>query len=191
MRRFAQCSLSSRRPFCNKGWDNAALDTIFKCLIRKPEVNEKIRDAYVTTMDPRNADYVRHMGDVAKEKNKNVRVYLPPMLGDPHRVLKAYSLTNYPILDEKGHQLKVEVCGHMIEAYADPDDDYSKVVIPQLEVIEFLAKELLTIVDWEASPRGAASLLESLYRGAEIPDHVFQSPAVIERHSSGTAAKAV
>ena len=86
----------------------------------------------------------------------------------------------YPILDDKGGQLKVEMDGHswMLRR---PDDDYSKVVIPHIELVEYLAKSLLDTMKWEATPRGAASLLESLYRGAEIPDHVFQTPAVIER----------
>uniref|UniRef100_A0A0A9X9J9 Ribosomal RNA large subunit methyltransferase H n=1 Tax=Lygus hesperus TaxID=30085 RepID=A0A0A9X9J9_LYGHE len=131
-------------------------------------------------MDTRDADMMRHMGEVAKENNTFINVFLPPSIGDPHRLLKSYSLTAYPILDDKGGQLKVDIDGRMMDAFADPDDDYAKVVIPHIELVEFLARSLLEVMNWEATPRGAASLLESLYRGAEIPDHVFQTPAVIE-----------
>lgn len=174
-------NMTSFRTFFGKGWDNAALDTIYSAMLRRPEVNDRIRTEYVSGMDSRDADMLRHMGDVAKEQKTFIRIFLPPFIGDPHRLLKAFSLTAYPILDDKGGQLKVEVDGMMLDAFADPDDDYSKVVIPHLELLEFLAKSLLETMKWEATPRGAASLLESLYRGAEIPDHVFQTPAVIEQ----------
>lgn len=150
-------------------------------MLRKPEVNDRIRTQYASTMDPRDADVLRRLGEVSKENKTFIRVFLPPHLGDPHRLLKCYSLMAYPILDDKGGQLKVEMDGHKLDAFADPDDDYSKVVIPHIELVEYLAKSLLDTMKWEATPRGAASLLESLYRGAEIPDHVFQTPAVIER----------
>lgn len=150
-------------------------------MLRKPEVNDRVRTQYATTMDPRDADVLRRLGEVSKENKTFIRVFLPPHLGDPHRLLKCYSLMAYPILDDKGGQLKVEMDGQKLDAFADPDDDYSKVVIPHIELVEYLAKSLLETMKWEATPRGAASLLESLYRGAEIPDHVFQTPAVIER----------
>nr|CCD14668.1 unnamed protein product [Trypanosoma congolense IL3000] len=184
MKRFATPLIlgsSFCRNFFGKGWDNAALDTIYSCVLRKPDVNDRIRSKYASTMDPRDADVLRRLGEVSKENQTYIRIFLPPHLGDPHRLLKCYSLTAYPILDDKGGQLKVEMDGHHLEAFADPDDDYSKVVIPHIELVEFLAKSLLETMKWEATPRGAASLLESLYRGAEIPDHVFQTPAVIER----------
>lgn len=184
MRRVCAASaarLTCARTFFGKGWDNAALDTIFSCMLRKPEVNDYIRTQYVVTMDTRDADTLRHLGEVAKERKTFIRVFLPPHIGDPHRLLKCYSLMAYPILDDKGSQLKVDMDGHQLDAFADPDDDYSKVVIPHIELVEYLAKTLLETMHWEATPRGAASLLESLYRGAEIPDHVFQTPAVIER----------
>ncbi|CBH14083.1 cytochrome oxidase subunit V [Trypanosoma equiperdum] len=184
MKRFVTPFLATvplSRNFFGKGWDNAALDTIFSCMLRKPEVNDRIRSQYASTMDPRDADVLRRLGEVAKENKTYIRVFLPPHLGDPHRLLKCYSLTAYPILDDKGGQLTVEMDGHHLEAFADPDDDYAKVVIPHIELVDFLAKSLLETMKWEATPRGAASLLESLYRGAEIPDHVFQTPAVIER----------
>ncbi|KAG8340807.1 hypothetical protein ERJ75_000252800 [Trypanosoma vivax] len=184
MKRFAKpLSLATplRRNFFGKGWDNAALDTIFGCMLRRPEVNDRIRTQYVSTMDPRDADVLRRLGEVSRENKTFIRVFLPPHLGDPHRLLKCYSLMAYPILDDKGGQLKVEMDGHHLDAFADPDDDYAKVVVPHIELVEFLAKSLLETVKWEATPRGAASLLESLYRGAVIPDHVFQTPAVIER----------
>lgn len=182
MKRFCSIgALPMRRTFFGKGWDNAALDTVFACMLRKPEVNDRIRTAYVVGIDTRDADTVRRLGEVAKTNNTFIRTFLPPHLGDPHRLLKCYSLTAYPILDDKGEQLKVEMDGNHLDAFADPDDDYAKVVIPHIETVEFLAKSLLETLSWEATPRGAASLLESLYRGAEIPDHVFQTPAVIER----------
>jgi len=174
-------ALPQRRMFFGKGWDNAALDTVFASLLRKPEVNDHVRSTYVAGMDARDCDALRRMGEVAKENKTFVRVFLPPHLGDAHRLLKCYSLTAYPILDDKGEQLQVEMDGNHLDAFADPDDDYAKVVIPHIELVEYLAKNLLETLSWEATPRGAASLLESLYRGAEIPDHVFQTPAVIER----------
>lgn len=184
MKRFCSSSLATvacARTFFGKGWDNASLDTIYACMLRKPEVNDQVRTQYASTMDPRDADVLRRLGEVSKENGTFIRVFLPPHLGDPHRLLKAYSLMAYPILDDKGGQLKVEMDGHHLDAFADPDDDFAKVVIPHVELVEYLAKALLETMKWEATPRGAASLLESLYRGAEIPDHVFQTPAVIER----------
>ena len=172
---------AQRRNFFGKGWDNAALDTIFKSVLRKPSVNDKLRTSYVSFLDGRDADSLRRLGDLARQNKNQVRIFLAPHLGDAHRLLKCYSLTAYPILGHDGSQLMVELDGHSYGAFADPDDDFSKVVIPQLDEVKYLAQELLATMKWESSPAGAASLLESLYRGAEIPDHVFQTPAVIER----------
>lgn len=179
---------AQQRTFFGKGWDNAALDTTFRAVLRKPAIVDVIGSEYARTLDGRILDQLRKVSDLGAKSAKETaspqratRVYLPPHLGDAHRVLKAYSLTAYPILDESGAQMKVDVGGQEMDAFADPDDDYAKVVIPQQHLVEALAAELLSTLGWEATPRGAASLLESLYRGAEIPDHVFQTPAVIER----------
>lgn len=187
MKRFAKSLvpaaflLQQPRTFFGKGWDNASLDTVFRGLLRKPEVNDRVRTFYAQVVGPRDSDGIVRMGEIARANKTFVRMYLAPHLGDPHRLLKAYSLTAYPILDDGGEQMKVEIDGQMMEAFADPDDDYAKVCIPQLEMVEYLSQQLLEALQWESTPRGAASLLESLYRGAEIPDHVFQTPAVIER----------
>lgn len=177
----AAATLAPSRTFFGKGWDNAALDTVYKHLLRKPEVNEAIVDQIVKTADQKFVTQMAEKAKKAEEHGTAVRVFLPAQFGDAHRLLKLYSLTAYPILDEQGSQLVVNIDGHDLPAFADPDDDYSKVVVPRLELTQFLAEELLKTLDWEASPRGAASFLEALYRGAEIPDHVFQTPAVIER----------
>lgn len=176
----AMATMSSR-TFFGKGWDNASLDIIYRSMLRKPEVTEHLRTTYAQGLDGRTIEQFAMRLASVKELNAQFRAFLPPHIGDPHRLLKAYSLTAYPILDQKGDQLHVDVDGHEYGAFADPDDDYSKVVIPQLDSVEFLAQQLLKMMQWEATPRGAAALLESLYRGAEIPDHVFQTPAVIER----------
>ena len=192
MRRFALASVTrpvsvssmtiaapmvAQRDFFNKGWDNAALDTVFKAVLKKPEIVDRITTAIAAEVDPRSLEFSRKISGDGK-----LNMYLTPHLGDPHRVLKAYSLTAYPILDEKGEPLKIEVEGTMMEAFADPDDDFSKVVIPQADVIELLAKETLAMMNWETTNRGAATFLEALYRGAEIPDHVFQTEGLIERY---------
>jgi hypothetical protein len=169
------------RTFFGKGWDSASLDVAHRALLRKPEVRDHLTNWVAEKTDGRGVESFVNAGKNAARNNVQVRLFLAPHLGDPHRLLKAYSLTAYPILDEHGEQLKVHVDGHEGEAFADPDDDYSKVVFPDLDLIKYLAQELLALLDWEQSPRGAASLLESLYRGSEIPDHVFQTPAVIER----------
>jgi hypothetical protein len=171
----------STRQFFGKGWDNAALDVVYRHLVRKPEVHDTITTQYARRMDGKAVQTVLENAKIAAEHNTAVRLFLPVHLGDPHRLLKAYSLTAYPILDEQGEQLIVNVDGHDLPAFADPDDDFSKVCIPNLELTEYLATELLKTFDWEATPRGAASFLEALYRGAEVPDHVFQTPAVVER----------
>jgi len=165
----------------DKGWDSAALDVAHRALMRKPEVNAHLTNWLADIVDARAIESFVKAGKNAEKQGVQFRIFLAPHLGDPHRLLKAYSLTAYPILDEHGEQLKVHVDGFEGEAFADPDDDYSKVVFPDLEMIKYLSQELLGLLDWEQSPRGAASLLESLYRGSEIPDHVFQTPAVIER----------
>lgn len=177
----AAVPLVGQRTFFGKGWDNAALDTVYKHLMRKPEIQEVMRNHIAARSDPRMLQVMAEKAKIAADNNSAFRIFMPAHLGDPHRLLKAYSLTAYPILDEMGQQMLIDVDGHNLPAYADPDDDYSKVCLPHLEITELLACELLKLLDWEATPRGAASLLESLYRGAEIPDHVFQTPAVIER----------
>jgi hypothetical protein len=183
MRRFAAPvqRLAAVRTFFGKGWDNAALDVTYRALLRKPEVQTHLKLHYARAADARTIEESIVKAKQAEKHGAQIRVFLPPHIGDPHRLLKAYSLTAYPILDEKGEQLKVHVDGYEFEAFADPDDDYAKVALPNLDLTKFMAQELLKTLSWEASPRGAASLLESLYRGAEIPDHVFQTPAVIER----------
>ena len=171
----------AQRTFFGKGWDAASLDVCYSGLLRSPVVNSRLKLEYAKGMDGRQYQSMQRAGAQAAEVKQGIRVFLPPNIGCPHRLLKAYSLTAYPILDDKGEQLKIDVDGNNLEAFADPDDDYSKVCILHLELTEFLSQELLKFMGWEATPRGAASLLESLYRGAEIPDHVFQTPAVIER----------
>ena len=168
---------SCTRAFFGKGWDNAALDVVYRGILRKPEVNHHLRNLYIPTLDQHT---MNHFTTLALHGNVP-RVFLTPDLGDPHRLLKAYSLTAYPILNERGDVLTCDVNGTPMEAFADPDDDYAKVVIPHVETVVFLSQQLLTTMEWEASPRGAASMLESLYRGAEVPDHVFATPAVVER----------
>lgn len=165
------------KRFFGKGWDNAALDTVYRGLLKKPEVNAYLTSKYVGVMTPEDVSAIQ--AKVAA--GGTFKIFLAPDLGDPHRLLKAYSLTAYPILNERGDVLTCDVGGKEMEAYADPDDDYSKVCIPDIDAVVYLSQQLLTAMDWEASPRGAASLLESLYRGAEVPDHVFATPAVIER----------
>ena len=180
-RRTIVAPVAGARTFFGKGWDNAALDIVYKHLLRKPEVNDALLTAFAKRMDGRAFQVLNDNHRTAVANGTAVRIFLPVHLGDPHRLLKAYSLTAYPILDEQGSQLLVNIDGFNMPAFADPDDDYSKVCIPQLELSEFLATELLKALDWEATPRGAASFLEALYRGSEVPDHVFQTPAVIER----------
>ena len=172
----APAMMAPSRTFFNKGWDNAALDTVFKAVLKKPEVIDTLTTAIASELDPRSLEHCRKLGG-----DNTLNMYLSPHLGDPHRVLKAYALTAYPILDEKGEPLKIDVEGVKLEAFADPDDDYSKVCIRNADVIELLAKETLAMMNWETTNRGAATFLEALYRGAEIPDHVFQTEALIER----------
>jgi hypothetical protein len=189
MQRFASNSavrrtaalVGAQRTFFGKGWDAASLDVCYQGLLRKPEVNDRLRTEYTAAIDTRTQEAMIKSYEQVQKQGSCLRVFLPPHLGCPHRVLKAYSLTAYPILDDKGEQLKIDVDGTTMDAFADPDDDFAKVCLPNLEATEFLAQELLVFMGWEATPRGAASLLESLYRGAEIPDHVFQTQAVIER----------
>lgn len=173
--------MMATRTFFGKGWDNASLDIIYRSMLRKPNVQDHLRGFYGEVMDARTLEQFQLRDASVKEMGSQFRAFLAPHLGDPHRLLKAYSLTAYPILDQKGNQLHVDVDGHEYPAFADPDDDYSKVVLPQLGTTEFLAQELLKMMKWEVTPRGAASLLEQLYRTSEIPDHVFATPAVIER----------
>eukprot|EP00760_Papus_ankaliazontas_P003068 PhM_4_TR11404/c0_g1_i1/m.71274 len=169
------------RHFFGKGWDNASLEIVYRGVLRRPNVEERLRENLCRMADSRSLERIRRKGELAAKQGQLPVVYLQPGLGDPHRVLKAYSLTAYPILDEGGHQVTIEVQGGAVPTFADPDDDYSKIVIPQLEMVELLAQELLRTLKWEVSPRGAASLLESLYRGAEVPDVVFETPKILDQ----------
>jgi hypothetical protein len=175
------------RTFFGKGWDNAALDTVFRAMIKTPKVQEEIKKEVAKKMDPRTLENWSYA--VSLNPDVSTRLFLPPHIGDPHRLLKAYAITAYPIVDEAGKQVMYdgsdsEVIQWYLGAlpcFADPDDDYSKIAMTDLELTEYLGKELLTLLEWEASPRGAASFLESLYRGSSIPDYVFETPRVITR----------
>lgn len=167
--------------FFKKGWDNASLDVIYRGLLRKPEVNQHLREKYFSLLDGRTERMLSACHVKAQQNKTATRIFLAPDMGDPHRLLKAYSLTAYPILNERGDVMKCDVDGQMMDAFADPDDDFSKVCIPHLDTVIFLSQQLLETMKWEATPRGAASLLESLYRGAEVPDHVFATRGHIER----------
>ena len=106
MRRFAapMFMAAQSRAFFGKGWDNASLDTVYCALLRRTDVNDRLRTEYARVLDPRDCDIVRRVHGIAKANNSNFRIFLPPHLGDPHRLLKAYSLTAYPILDDSGEQ---------------------------------------------------------------------------------------
>eukprot|EP00759_Apiculatamorpha_spiralis_P047649 PhF_6_TR4326/c0_g1_i1/m.5831 len=168
------------RTFFGKGWDNAAIEVVYRSIVRRENIRSELQTLLASTADARALEKLRTKGEAAAKKGLKMNCFLPAHLGDPHRVLKAYSLTAYPILDGSGHQVCMHIEGHEIPTFADPDDDYSKVVLPQLELTKLLAEELLRTLSWEVSPRGAASLLESLYRGAEIPDTVFETPKILD-----------
>jgi hypothetical protein len=176
-----QCAAS--RAFFGKGWDNASLDVCYRALLRKPDVNERLLQECASVVDGRTIEKFIVANRKCQADGAQIKIFLAPQLGDAHRLLKSYSLCAYPILQEDGQQMKCTIDGHEGECFADPDDDYARVVLPSLELTKYLAQELLALMEWEQSPRGAAALLESLYRGSEIPDHVFQTPAVIERRA--------
>jgi hypothetical protein len=185
MRRVQQFSrLAATRAFFGKGWDNASLDVTYRAVLKGETANKALGAMLAAKCDSRS---LHGLGEVAQvirrdtSRKNEIRLYLPPDLADAHRLLKAYSLTAFPILDDRGQHLKAEIEGEELPYFADPDDDFAKIVIPNLEQVELLAQELLKTLNWEPTPRGAASFLEALYRGAEIPDYVFEQPKHIER----------
>ena len=174
-------SLSSqKRGFFGKGWDNAALEVTYRGILRRSHIAKELTKWIVTMLDSRTLEIVKTKGFISEKKKVPMGIFLPPHLGDPHRLLKGYSLTAYPILNETGQQSCIQVEEREVPLFADPDDEYSKVVLPNLELMKMLAEELLKTLNWEVSPRGAASFLEALYRGSEIPDAVFETPKVLD-----------
>ena len=171
---------AQRRYFFGKGWDNAAMETVYRAILRREGIRQELAQWLAKSVDSRTLEVIRLKGEVARQKHVPMSVFLPPHLGDPHRVLKAYALTSYPILDESGQQSTTQVDDQEYPLFADPDDEYSKVVLPNLDLVKMLAEELLKTLGWEVSPRGAASLMESMFRGAEIPDAVFETPKVLD-----------
>ena len=179
-RSFATLLQTSKRFFFGKGWDNASLEVVYRGILRRPHINNALKKHVVSVVDKRTLENLKSKSAETIEKKIPLGIFLTADIGDPHRVLKAYSLTAYPILDESGKPTTTHFMQRDLPLFADPDDDYSKVVMPQLEIIKLLASEILKTLNWEVSPRGAASFLESLYRGAEMPDTLFESSKVLD-----------
>ena len=172
--------LPQKRFFFGKGWDNASLEIVYRGILRRPHINKALKQHILSVVDKRTLDFVKSKSVETLEKNIPLGIFLSADIGDPHRVLKAYSLTAYPILDDAGNQATAEFMKKQAPLFADPDDDYSKVLMPQLDIIKMLTTEILKTLNWEVSPKGAASFLESLYRGSEMPDTLFESPRVLD-----------
>ncbi|KNH07639.1 cytochrome c oxidase subunit V [Perkinsela sp. CCAP 1560/4] len=171
---------SGKRYFFGKGWDNASLEIVFRGILRRQHINAALKSHIVSTIDQRTLENIKTKSIEMQEKKIPAGVFLSSDLGDPHRVLKAYSLTAYPILDESGKQSTMEIMARDLPLFADPDDDYSKVVMPHLDLVKLLAREILKTLNWEVSPKGAASFLESLYRNSEMPDSLFETPKILD-----------
>eukprot|EP01001_Neometanema_parovale_P010789 NODE_7023_length_799_cov_84.943787_g6785_i0.p1 GENE.NODE_7023_length_799_cov_84.943787_g6785_i0~~NODE_7023_length_799_cov_84.943787_g6785_i0.p1 ORF type:complete len:247 (-),score=77.49 NODE_7023_length_799_cov_84.943787_g6785_i0:58-729(-) len=141
------------RTFFNDGFaDNTSMETVYRALVKTPAVSEKLMDFYAANMD---VDSLSGM-----KGTNNVCVALPPYLGDPHRVLLAYSL----LRNENKSITEADGCP-IVEIMMGEEPQRIKIV--DHDLISFLAKQLLTKLGQDSSMDGAQAYLDSLMDGAE------------------------
>jgi hypothetical protein len=143
------------RSFFKDGFkDNASLELVYRSVIRSPAVAEKLLDFYAANVDELSVESLSGL----KADGASVAVPLQPYLGDPHRVLLAYSLLPDTI--------ETEADGNPI-VKTQIGDEPQKIKIVDAEVITFLAKATLTKLGHEATPEAARAYLDSMVDGTE------------------------
>uniref|UniRef100_A0A7S1JB44 Uncharacterized protein n=1 Tax=Eutreptiella gymnastica TaxID=73025 RepID=A0A7S1JB44_9EUGL len=145
----------SVRTFFNDGYrDNASLELVYRAVIRSPAVTNKLTDFYAANCDELSVESMASL----QAAGSTVGIPLQPYLGDPHRVLLAYSLLP--------NTVETEADGNpVIETVIGDEKQRIKIVDPDL--ISFLAKELLAKLGLDTSSESAKNYLDSMVDGAE------------------------
>jgi hypothetical protein len=143
------------RSFFKDGFrDNASLELVYRALIKSPAVSQKLIEFYSQNLDQLSIESL----SAFKAQGTTVAIPLQPYLGDPHRVLLAYSLLPFTIGKEADGN-------PVIETKIGDEEQKIKIIDPDL--ISFLAKELLAKMGYETTPQAARTYLDSMVEGAE------------------------
>eukprot|EP00667_Euglena_gracilis_P027570 EG_transcript_34143 len=141
------------RCFFKDGFrDNASLELVYRVVLKSPAVSQKLIEFYAKSLDQLSVESLSAL------KGTTVGIPLQPYLGDPHRVLLAYSLLP--------HTVETEADGNPVVETKIGDEE-QKIKIIDSEVISFLAKEILGKLGLETTPQAARQYLDSLVEGAE------------------------
>lgn len=150
-----QLSRGGARHFFKDGFrDNASLELVYRVVIKSPAVSQKLLEFYAQNLDLLSVESLSSL----KSQGTTVAVPLQPYLGDPHRVLLAYSLLPFTIEKEADGNPVVET---------KIGDEEQKIKIIDPDLITFLAQELLKKLGCEATPQAARAYLDSMVEGAE------------------------
>lgn len=142
-------------PFRTNTW----LESTYRVVLKQPSVAARLLDHYVANIDEPSAVSLQKLSNV------ETQLVLSPGLGDPHRLLFQYSLS-----DSKD---SVDKDGQPIFRLKYDSGDVERIKVVDFPLVEFLAKELLSTLGEEASPAGAGRYLDSLYEG-----HTFQPQSI-------------
>eukprot|EP00993_Chasmostoma_nieuportense_P003596 NODE_4302_length_809_cov_131.302053_g4144_i0.p1 GENE.NODE_4302_length_809_cov_131.302053_g4144_i0~~NODE_4302_length_809_cov_131.302053_g4144_i0.p1 ORF type:complete len:228 (-),score=79.24 NODE_4302_length_809_cov_131.302053_g4144_i0:75-758(-) len=143
------------RAFFNDSFlDNCSLEAAYRFLVRTPEVKTKLLDFYCQGLDQPSLDNLAE-----HHANKTtVCVPLQPHLGDPHRVLLAYSfLEHVEHLDIDGAPIVETTIGL----------EHQRIKILDAQLIVFLAQKLLIALGKPSTPAAAKEYLDKMVEGAD------------------------
>eukprot|EP01062_Namystynia_karyoxenos_P027512 TRINITY_DN21097_c0_g1_i1.p2 TRINITY_DN21097_c0_g1~~TRINITY_DN21097_c0_g1_i1.p2 ORF type:complete len:263 (+),score=127.99 TRINITY_DN21097_c0_g1_i1:104-790(+) len=159
------------------GWDRASLDVVFRSIVKRPHIREVLKHHYAWATDDRTLERAKAFGDNCDI----VQVQLAPDIGDPHRVLKQYSIMDAPVIDIDGKHVAM-MGGHVYY-----DDDGTKIAIVDQTPVEALAKEILWTVGAsksdEPEPKDARKFLEELYGDVQVPEDLHEIKDVLTEDS--------
>eukprot|EP01065_Artemidia_motanka_P038163 TRINITY_DN47019_c0_g1_i1.p2 TRINITY_DN47019_c0_g1~~TRINITY_DN47019_c0_g1_i1.p2 ORF type:complete len:229 (+),score=88.35 TRINITY_DN47019_c0_g1_i1:74-760(+) len=159
-----------------QGWDNASLELVFRSIIKRPHIREALKNHYAWSTDEQTLSRCKQFGDNCDI----VQLQLCPDLGDPHRVLKQFSIMDRPVIDIDGKHIAM-MGGHVFY-----DDDATKIAIIDQTAVETLAKEILWTLGrttGEPEPQDARDLLTELYGDATVPDDLLDVKNVLTHDS--------
>lgn len=190
MRRLAtRTAQSGARTFFGHGKaENAVLDVTYRSVIKTPEVKAQIADYYAHFLD----SYLYELG--AHQAGRKLMIGLNPKFGDPHQVLKAYSLTKNPVPKEDHlhtlpHVTMIQNKHEELYKYGTifQDADGTKVWFegPDLDLINFLAQKLLARLELPQTPEAAENYLNSLFEGVDLKAYEDWDPFWINRNITG------
>eukprot|EP00999_Lentomonas_sp_LEN2_P001100 NODE_2105_length_652_cov_87.904762_g2055_i0.p1 GENE.NODE_2105_length_652_cov_87.904762_g2055_i0~~NODE_2105_length_652_cov_87.904762_g2055_i0.p1 ORF type:complete len:165 (+),score=28.28 NODE_2105_length_652_cov_87.904762_g2055_i0:87-581(+) len=138
------------RTFFGNGYaDNTSLEVLFKVMLRSPPVRERLFELYAANASADTLSDWSKQGSVGP-----LRVVLPPSLGDPHRVLLAYSM-----MAEDPVQHGADGC----PVYqVDIGEESQLIKLVDADVIRFLGENLLETMGRDSSPAGAKVYIDEM-----------------------------